>query len=464
MYAMKTYGKRIKLFGLGVASLCLALLAAGCSKSYPGMEYDDLDEIMIGSQETFDALPILLAFNEYELDFTTRAIGPIDPIFTDPKYMSENSRFYLYAFRAPNHVLADQADYSRTYASDKNSCLIDGTHGRNLYPTHGKPLQLGYNISTNSDGSNTSSLSGNFEWAADLDGNKSAYYNMEHQDYKYDFFVYHVDDLIEQNKVTGMKRSADSISFNVEIDGRQDLIYGVATPSDDWLGRFIEKHDRDESVKEMLAYGIDNYLYSTILANRGVNPNFNVSHALTRFTFHVKKKHEDASGVKVRDIRLSAPNKGRFTVVHKDRDKIGFFPETSKVFFHLPERDETTYAYNGSPIGGTALLNPTRYDLTDVALNEEIPVGYDLMLPSMSEYALVITCEKTNPDKPGETILFDVYYNLSKPDKTPFEAGKTHAVSISVYGMARIDITVDGLTWVSGGDIYLDEEEEHWKD
>ena len=121
---MKTYGKRIKLFRLGVASLCLVLLTAGCSKSYPGMEYDELDEIMIGSQETFDALPILLAFNEYELDFTTRAIGPIDPAFTDPKYMSENSRFYLYAFREPNHVLADQADYSRTYATDMNNCPL----------------------------------------------------------------------------------------------------------------------------------------------------------------------------------------------------------------------------------------------------------------------------------------------------------------------------------------------------
>ena len=49
-----------------------------------------------------------------------------------------------------------------------------------------------------------------------------------------------------------------------------------------------------------------------------------------------------------------------------------------------------------------------------------------------------------------------------------FQAVYIHRIftAISVYGMARIDITVGGLTWNydSKDDIYLDEEEEHWKD
>ena len=74
---MKHRSNSIALVWMALLAIGL-IIAAGCSKSYPGVEYDEDDGSMIGSQETFDSVPILLTFNAPELNFTTRGLGPID--------------------------------------------------------------------------------------------------------------------------------------------------------------------------------------------------------------------------------------------------------------------------------------------------------------------------------------------------------------------------------------------------
>lgn len=455
MYAMKTYGKRIKLFGLGVASLCLALLAAGCSKSYPGVEYDEPDDMMLSSQERFDSIPILLTFNAPELSFVTRGVGPIDRDF--PDWAKSKTRFYIFAFQAPNHAFTDgnSISYKETMSSnnpDKNACLVDGT-GENTVG-HGKAARF------STTGNNTE-FDGNLSWVGD-----PCFYNQTHQDYKYNFFAYSIDDAVLNGTV---KRDKDSVYMDLTLDGTQDIISGIARPSS-WesvLDRYKDPNTGIyySEVQDIVRNGVDNYTYSTMLGHRNIHPDFQMKHELVRFQFNLKKGDEAAENIYVEDIILSATHQARFTVAHKDTTRIGLVAKGDTVEHHLPElipatADSDPYYTPTMGEGAAGFENQYSFGLTDA---EKMSIGADIMLPPQHYYKLKLKCKQVLVLQDGTTkeYFFSPVYRLASPvEGKTFTAGSQYVVNITVYGLQEIRLNASGMSWTKvEEEVDIDEEE-----
>ena len=446
---MKHRSNSIALVWMALLAIGLTI-AAGCSKSYPGVEYDEDDGSMIGSQETFDSVPILLTFNAPELNFTTRGLGPIDQGY--PRWAKEQVRFYVFAFQAPNFAQpnASRIDYRVTYAQDPNMCLVDST-GVNEYG-HGKAVKL------SSTGDNDV-LDGSLFWTGD-----QVYYNNEHQDYKYHFFAYNLDDARLLTKPA--KRTKDSITFELEVDGTQDLIYSVARPA--YTEEELENMS-GEDFKTLFKDGkFEHYVYSTMLGHRNIHPNFRMKHSMVRFNFNMKKGDNAAENIYIEDIILYATHQGHFTVAHKDTTRLGFIAMGDTVPYHLPERIETGNgdgSYSFTPTLGdeaAGFVNQYSFRLTD---EERMPVGTDILLPPQLDYKLQLKCKQVErlPDgSDGREFLFSPVYTLSSPTKDKgetFKPGCLYTVNITVYGLQEITLQASGMHWEAYKDtIIIDDE------
>lgn len=437
-----------------MAALAIGLTAlVGCSKSYPGVHYDEMDGSMIGSQETFDSIPILLTFNAPELTFTTRGLGPIDQNY--PRWAKEKVTFYVFAFQAPNFAApnASRIDYRVTHAQDANMCLVDGTDDKPINVTgHGKAVVLG------STGDNAS-LDGSLGWKA---VDYPSYYNNEHQDYKYHFFAYNIDDARMLSNT--VQRTKDSITLELEVDGTQDLIYSVARPaySEDEM-----KQMSGEDFKSIFERGIDNYVYSTMLGHRNIHPNFQMKHSMVRFNFNMKQGDNAAENIYIEDIILYATRRGRFTVAHQDTTRLGFTAMGDTVAYHLPERIESgdsDGSYTITPVIGAqaeGFLNEYSFALTD---EDFMPVGTDILLPPQLDYKLQLKCKQVLKFEDGrdeQDFFFSPIYTLSSPTKAQgetFKPGCLYTVNITVYGLQRITLQASGMQWMPIDTVVIDDE------
>lgn len=438
-----------------MAALAIGFTAlVGCSKSYPGVHYDEMDGSMIGSQETFDSIPILLTFNAPDLTFATRGLGPIDQNY--PRWAKEKVTFYVFAFQAPNFAApnASRIDYRVTHAQDANMCLVDGTDDKPINVTgHGKAVIL------SSTGDNAS-LDGALGWKA---WDYPSYYNNEHQDYKYHFFAYNIDDA--RLLTNTVQRTKDSITLELEVDGTQDLIYSVARPTytEDEM-----KHMSGEDFKSIFERGIDNYVYSTMLGHRNIHPNFQMKHSMVRFNFNMKQGDNAAENIYIEDVILYATRQGRFTVAHKDTTHLGFTAMGDTVAYHLPERIETgdsDGSYTITPVIGTeaeGFVNQYSFALTD---EDFMPVGTDILLPPQLDYKLQLKCKQVLKFEDGrdeQDFFFSPVYSLMSPNKArgeTFKPGCLYTVNITVYGLQEISLQASNLHWeVYKDTIIIDDE------
>ena len=445
---MKHYRKNRALVWAALLAIGLTALV-GCSKSYPGVHYDEMDGSMIGSQETFDSVPILLTFNAPELNFATRGLGPIDQSY--PRWAKEQVRFYVFAFQAPNFAApnASRIDYRVTHAQDANMCLVDGTAENAI--GHGKAVRL-------SNTGDNDLLDGSLTWAGDV-----CYYNNEHQDYKYHFFAYNIDDA--RLLTNTVQRTKDSITLELEVDGTQDLIYSVARPAytEDEL-----EHMSGEDFKSIFEKGIDNYVYSTMLGHRNIHPNFRMKHSMVRFNFNMKQGDNAAENIYIEDIILYATHRGRFTVAHQDTTRLGFIAMGDTVAYHLPERIETgdeDRSYSFTPVIGPeaeGFVNQYSFALTD---EDRIPVGTDILLPPQLDYKLQLKCkqvERLEDGSEGREFLFSPIYTLSSPTKAQgetFKPGCLYTVNITVYGLQPITLQASNLHWEAYKDTIIVDDE-----
>lgn len=436
---MKTV-RNIATSWMGWACACL-VLTTGCNESYPGIQYEESDEVT-GNVESSDSLPIMLTVNAPQLSFATRGTGAIDE--ENSIWKTEQTRFYVYAFLANNNFYDGPTDYTRHATNPQNDfCLVDD-------PATGHGRMVRFERT-----GDATDADGGLEWA---DGDGKVYYNYTHQDYKYDFFLYHIDDAT----VSNFNRQQDEISFDVEIDGTQDIISGVASPS----GSDIERLE-NESNKEFL-YDLkneQNYVYSTLLAHRGVHPNFKVRHELVRFRFFIKKGDEMAGDISIRDIIIHGNDKARFTVAAQDAEKVGLdfaaYPKHTRDF-HLPEKSVSADgSISYTPTDATG-INPEKYDLKQMNVGEMTQIGDDLLMASQCSYMLTLRCQQKIIQN-GEDVIrtFSPVYTLSLQDTPdiPLTPGALYNVNISVYGLQEIQIQTEGLEWKKGHDINLDDEE-----
>ena len=204
----------------------VVLALSSCSESYPGLEYDKTQGNKgIENQEGSNGVtPVMVFVNEQNIfSVKTRGVGAFEPDDRNNENRLANSTFYVYAFRNNNYQsgpdeLKQPTDFTwYNYATDnigrrgqkdeKNvNCLLDGTD-----------YNYGMETTLHPHGS------GKLEYKLE-DGQEAPKYYSAYGDIPYNFFAYYLDDA----KVLSANRSADKISYDIEIDGTQDLMCGYA--------------------------------------------------------------------------------------------------------------------------------------------------------------------------------------------------------------------------------------------
>lgn len=410
--------------------LTIALLSLyGCRKSYPGMTYEE-EKIQV--DEHHEQIPIIVAVEDPLMITTSRGVGPLDDEEeTYEKWLK--TQFHVYAFLARNSKYNGPIDYRAVMnAKDEEDifCLVSDTlpdgHGKRAHISPYEGMQV--------------------SWEND---EEVLYYNLTYQDYRYNFFAYHVDDAA----INQVKKERDHIELDLTIDGSQDLMLGVAAPT----SKQIDALCKDS---KWTAARIHDLAYSTATGHRDVVPVVAMRHMLSRFSFKLTGKHEDAANVVVRDIYVKSKNRALMTVAADDTTRLGLvFPDELN-----PERDEWPELH--LPIEEDGVIHAGGFTKEyGIVLDSTYVIGEDLLLPPGETFKLVLDCKersiKQKPNNVADTtyITYPAVYELKLTGDKQFEPGVKYIVNVNVYGRQKINIELDNIGWLESEDIELGEDD-----
>ena len=435
-------------------SACLtAILFIGCKSEYPHIEYEgELSEVTYENIES--PVPIIVAVNDPIYVSYTRGMGAFED-FKEEEDADEkwrNADFYVYAFYSPNGLPGtplSAVDYKARMNSGSEDmppfCLVDdaieGGFG------HGRHARL--------DKNRESFL----HWVKD----DKIYYNKMHQQCRYKFFAYYLDNAATDphtGRLNIPERLSDRITYDVEIDGTQDLMCGCASPTEAQIENLIKSGEKD------IVNNIKALAYSTITGNRDLFPIFQMKHHLTHLKFYVKAGSTngiidpEAANVEITNISVVAQTKGKFTVAADDETnmKAAFYGDTETLY--IPIENAEGKIVPGTEDGFESYISPS----TD---GREKEMGAGFLLPESNNYKLKLHCRQLKYNADGtkqldehgnhKAINYTVMYTLNLKDDM-FRAGYKYEITVHVYGHQKIKLGLGEVTWADGGKIEIDNE------
>lgn len=468
IYVATDYMNRIyiHIIHIGLAMLLLA----GCKSDYPHIEYNGNPGTV--EFDNIDArVPIMVAINDPLYQNYTRGVGAFDNVM-DENGINENWKnadIFVYAFYTPDGMAntPSNTNYSeRMDSKDANKiyCLVDDADNDNI--GHGKKARLNRDM--------TSFL----QWT----DNDMVYYNGTYPQYRYRFFAYHIDDAADMSKKP--ERKSDYVSYDVQIDGTQDLMCSYAQPTAEQLARM---ENLASPGNKNFVNNLSKLIYSTETGHRDLFPIFKMDHQLAYVRFFLKADSiTDASGnkmmdpeiamVRVENIVINERYHGEFIVAAEETGRLGVNFTNEKRNYYMPvkvktdaygdvvtdaeghritvSRDEEGVVMAGDSDGFNPRLIPSA---------KECEVGMGILLPPADKYSLKLLCKQLKTDEDGnqEEIPYqhDQAYELMLPNGKSFEAGRKYEVVIKVYGLRNIVLQLGDVQWKDGGSIDIDEDQ-----
>lgn len=494
--------KRTKHIVNIMAAAVVLLLNASCNVAYPDLDIKPGEPPKNNETVDIDKTSILVytsnpayfsVVSDTRGSVGTRGTGAFEPKdayeYNRDKYL--NAKFHIFSFRAYNNanpnggqgVLTEAPDLKR-YAFAQNgsseysdemhtSCLLDGTDYGLGMPFKFEPDKYIGTMDVLTK-----------EYPEDL------YYSDRYQDVGYNFFGYYFDDL----DVSNYKRERENISYDIEIDGYQDVLVGAAkTPltEDDFAegGMYEKISSLTDGEKQKILSIPGNY--STYAAHRNVHPVVKMKHQLTMLKFYAYPGSSSAKDVVIKGISVTTLTKGKLTVASRNVEdcKLVFKPENGvDVLQKSLSVGEYKKDSEGNIIYGkiTPGLRAEGYKVewkdewvdnedqvvsgvTHVPTNQEkmneasIDLGAGLLVAPQESYIVTLTYEF--PDGPdGKMREHKTKYKITPAKKNgeavKFEKGLLYNVKIGVYGLEKIQISgsVDG--WGKGEDIEIDQDKD----
>lgn len=442
----------------GVVIGITVLYAASCSESYPGIEYDQTQgQDGIRNEDTWtDQTPIMVFVNEQNI-FTarTRGLGPFENSDTANVERLRNSTFYVCAYRSGTFSsgldeMKQPTDYRwYRYATNGPSgfgpdvsgvnCLLDGHDYNYGLPMYLYPNSLG-ELKTVREG--------------DAEG-ETYYYSGAYQQVPYNFSAYYLDDV----RIEKVNRSEESFSYDITIDGTQDLMGGSAP---ELTKDYLENKDggvwrslNDDEQRTILNVGG----YCTFAAHRGIHPMVNIKHLLTRLTFEAYPGDETADNVTIDSITVESKYSGRFTVAARQNSDVGIkFKEGRKA---LSLREASDGVHPAEPLKEYRV--PYDESMADLKWYErpKVDVGSCLLLAPDSVYTLNVYWSEMIPDSIGGEPKKKIHkdppyrYKLSAPhtelskkgDEYWFAPGVQYPILIAVYGSQPMQVFANVEGW-----------------
>ncbi len=254
---------------------------------------------------------------------------------------------------------------------------------------------------------------------------------------KYDFYGYFVDDAVATPTPTVDNTNNTITLAGITIDGTQDIMWADTDKAADEAARA----DRTK-------YVALNQLYSDVSSRRGVKPNLNFQHQLSRFVFNVKAADAvvaDGSGVNhtgkvtLKDIKINSKTTASLLIVGTPAEN------ASRLTFGNDAADlEVRKAVNNFAL----TTNYQTYGESMVAPGE---TNYSFKIRFYQAGSSYVAGEGDN-DKPyTRTLNIDftegIRNEASTVVSTKAEAGKKYVVNIVIYGLEEIKITVSLVEW-----------------
>ena len=248
----------------------------------------------------------------------------------------------------------------------------------------------------------------------------------------YDFFGYYMDDAATATPSV----LADGVYVPFTIDGSQDLM--VATS------------DKAADIAAAGASITEDKVYSAYAARRGVQPKLVFKHQLARFTFEIVAGVESGNNVNVDGISIESVASGELKVVGADRGLANL--ASDKVELKLQEK-----SLNGTTMQALSPVKPNAYDGSKTNVKS---IGESLMVvPGEASYKLTVYTSQEGT----QTAIAPLEWTLNIGDITgapegavAFEAGYTYKVTIVVYGLEEVKISVELEEWKDGGSTIID--------
>ncbi|MGN0037408.1 MAG: hypothetical protein ACI36X_09395 [Bacteroidaceae bacterium] len=426
------------------AALALLMGVCGCSdNSYRGTEPVDPDD----TDKT--RVPVSLSLGKIVTIETTKGAGAIDD--TDGslgKQIWSGSKVNVFAFRDVASCDERATDVSADVSAP--GCLIDGG---------GEEAANDYGLvaTVNADGQV-------------LTLPRQIFYPTV-KDATYNFFAFFCD---ARRGEGGVSRTADQISFPIEIDGTNDVMTAYAGRSNfQW-----DRYDRSR-FDDVTASRIESWAYSVYTERRQITPIFRFRHHLVRFRFDLYAGAPEDS-VTVRSVELlDMPYKAQFTVAVApgedglvDDSQLRLdFDRDQTTMFTLRERKVTNDQdgnYQSSTMTATTPVGIAQgtgsatspYDTKVASFGESLLVPAPDQMPHGYQCRITITQHKKRNNGTYQEIgTFYTDMEMKLADGELFKAGNVYTVKLAIFGAKEVKMNTTLTPWNDGGHVDMNEDD-----
>lgn len=254
------------------------------------------------------------------------------------------------------------------------------------------------------------------------------FYYGDKKDDIYDFFGYYVDDAVEAESAS---LGEGGYYVHAIIDGTQDLMVACAS------------RENDKGVSE-------DRVFSAYAARRGVQPNLFFKHKLSRFKFFLRSGnaivHEK---VTIAGISVESKTEADMLVAAPAADVAPLFNTDTPAFLKMD--------FSESPLAMPEFANPEE---TPVDLEVE---GGLLVIPGDEIYKLKLQLvqEGATTEKGNERNLEIDFNKIIGGTENKFaEPGYQYNVTVVVYGLESVEVSVTLDQWKDGGSTFIDPDED----
>jgi len=269
-------------------------------------------------------------------------------------------------------------------------------------------------------------------------------YFYEEQVEAYDFNGYYVDQ--DATITTPIYVSGGLIKLGLTLNGSQDILAAITD----------KEADRVIADSVCTKYGYpkgskvnSKYVYSAFAARRRVQPKLNFEHMLSKFSFELRignVYYNPNDSIRVSKLSIAAPKNGTLILNPVNG--------TTKINSYVEAASGTDTAMDLSCAG-------LKLDFgTDSLTFTPVP-GSLMVIPGVAEYTMTLTYRQDNTDNKDHTLTVPININkvkwtdeAKKTDK--FTAGKHYVVKVVIYGLEKIEVSVDLADWDNVGSIKYD--------
>lgn len=244
----------------------------------------------------------------------------------------------------------------------------------------------------------------------------------------YDFFGYYVDDAVEEDVAT---LGENGYYVHAVIDGTQDLMVACAA-------------------KENNANVSPARVFSAYAARRGVQPHLLFKHKLARFNFFLRSGSDAYDKVSIAKIELESNTEADMLVAAPGADEAPLF--------NIDNRQLLTLNYIENPLRWEAPAEPG-------AQPADIEAGSLMVIPGDEVYKLQLQLlqEGATTDEGNMRYLSIDFSQASFTggiEEQQAMPGYEYNVTIVVYSLERVEVSVSIAQWNDGGSTIIDSDAE----